>query len=201
MYTASEAAKILNIHTQTLNTWAITNKITYSLTSGGHRRYSKKDLEPFVNEFKENPDPIKQNVIYARVSTSMQKDSLNRQIQRIQDYISANGKISNELITDIASGMNFNRPGFKKLLSMIESGNVDNLYIEYKDRLVRFGFDMIDQICILNKTNLVIINDIDSNHDYQKEVTDDMIAIIHHFSMKLYGARNGKKKADKIERN
>lgn len=131
---------------------------------------------------------IKIPQVYARVSNSKQIDDLKRQIQLLRTYAAAKGIIPDEVIEDIGSGMNEDRIGFTKLLKSIVNNEVDCIYITYKDRLTRFGFGYLEQIFANFSTKIIVIN-ATSEEEFQTELTQDLISIIHHFSMKLYSNR------------
>jgi len=199
LYNITEISKILNISKMAIHNWCHSGKLNFITLPNGHRRFT--DIE--VNRIlKINPDKIKlerKTVLYSRVSTNLQKDNLDRQIERLKDYASSNGLIVGSILSDIGSGMNMNRPNFKKLINLLLTDQVENLIVEYKDRLIRFNFEIFELICSYMNTNLIVINQSDEvNH--QKEITQDMIAIIHHFSMKLYGSRRSKKKIEIIKK-
>ena len=180
---AKEIMKKYNITRKTLSNWVINNKILYNILPNG--RY---DYENVKNE---NVDKI--NIIYARVSTTNQKENLDRQLNRLEDYCAKNGFIINKTYKEIASGMNYNRKYFNIILDMILENKIENIFIEYEDRLVRFGFDNILNICKKFNTNIIIINE-NENKDTIKEITDDLVNIIHHFSSKIYSLRKNKNK-------
>jgi predicted site-specific integrase-resolvase len=199
LYTISQASKILNIANTTLHIWCTKNIIKYTVLPNGHRRFSEFDLEQFVNSNTKKLKIKRKTVIYCRVSTSLQKENLERQKQRLQDFCASKGMQIDLILEDIASGMNFNRVNFLKLIQLILSDQVENIIIEYKDRLLRFGFELIKHICSYMNTNIIILNESETL-DYRKEITNDLIAIIHHFSMKLYGSRRGKQKLNIIKK-
>jgi len=91
--------------------------------------------------------------------------------------------------SDIKSGMDFvNRKEFNKLLDEVFSGNIANIIVENKDRLCRFGFELFEQMCKKYNTNIVVASDVE-NKTYEQELTEDLLSIIHHFSMKSYSNR------------
>jgi len=200
LYSLSEASEFLNINRMTLHTWCHKNLIKFKTLPNGHRRFLEDDLLEAVQlKNKKNSDVFRKNVVYCRVSTTMQKDNLERQKQRMLDFCASKGLIISDCLVDVASGMNFNRPNFKKLIFMILSKEVDTIFVEYKDRLVRFGFDLILHMCSYNNTKIVIVNS--DSTDYKTEIVNDMMAIIHHFCMRLYGARKTKIKLNQFKKD
>jgi len=134
----------------------------------------------------------KNSYIYARVSTRNQKDDLEDQIDFLRQYTNAKGIIVDDCLTDIGSGMNYKREKWNELLDMVMQDKVDNIYVSYKDRFVRFGFEWFEQLCRKHQTNLIVVNNEETSPE--KEVVDDLIAIIHVFSCRVYGLRKYKKK-------
>jgi len=149
-------------------------------------------------ELKEQESNVKKCLVYCRVSTSIQKENLERQKERLTSFALSNGFIIEGIYKDIASGMNFKRRGLSKLLEYCQKHRINMVIIEYKDRLARFGVDLLKEFLRSFGTELLIVNATDS--DYKQEIIDDMIAIIIHFSSRLYGKRKGRKKANKIKK-
>nr|DAQ68684.1 MAG TPA: hypothetical protein [Caudoviricetes sp.] len=180
-------AKLVGITPTTLRRMQETGElIPEHISKGGTRYYSTKQLKMFKN------DTAKQVVIgYCRVSTSSQKDDLNTQVNNIKSYMIAKG-YQFEIITDIGSGINYKKKGLQTLLKRINNRDVSKIVILYKDRLVRFGYEMIEYICQLNNVEIEIID----NTEYikEQELTDDLIQIITVFANRLYGQRSKKTK-------
>lgn len=179
MYANSKvAAEFYKVSSQTLRRWADIGKIKFYTTKGGHRRFEL--VQPDVIEFEPK------SFIYARVSSKKQEEDLKRQIEFAQvkfpEY---------QVISDIGSGINFKRKGFNSLLDKIFKGEVKEVVVTHKDRLCRFGFDLIQHICDKFNTKLTILSDPDPE-DGSPELTDDLMAVITHFSAKYYGKRKYK---------
>ena len=149
-------------------------------------------------ELKESDDQTKNWVFYCRVSPSIQKENLARQIEWLTSFAVSNGFMIKGIYKDIASGMTFKRRGLLKLLVSCQRHRVNTVIIECKDRLARFGVDLLKEFLNSNGTELLIVNGADSN--YTQEIINDMIAIIIHFSSRLYGKRKGRNKANKIKK-
>jgi predicted site-specific integrase-resolvase len=138
-------------------------------------------------------------VIYARVSSSKQKDDLNRQIQILKEYSLKNGHKIDHVFEDIGSGMSSDRTGLNQLLTMVFKKEIHTIYVSFKDRISRFGFNYFENICSKFGTKIEILDDDNfRNKDMEKELTDDLIAIIHYYSMKVYNGR--RKKFNKIKK-
>ena len=190
MLSIGKFAKSLGVSIQTLRNWDKEGKLkpTY-VTENGYRYYSEDLLNKFRNI--KNVNKIKKkNILYARVSTKNQKDELNRQIDNLKQYAYSKG-YSFEIITDIGSGINYKKEGLLKMINLVECGEVDRIIVLYKDRLIRFGYDLIEYICKLNDTKIEIVDN--STISKEQELTEDLIQIITVFSNKLYGARSNKK--------
>jgi len=189
MLSIGKFAKSLGVSIQTLRNWDKEGKLkpTY-VTENGYRYYSEDLLNKFRNI--KNVNKIKKkNILYARVSTKNQKDDLNRQIDNLKQYAYSKG-YSFEIITDIGSGINYKKEGLLKMINLVECGEVDRIIVLYKDRLIRFGYDLIEYICKLNDTKIEIVDN--STISKEQELTEDLIQIITVFANKLYGARRKK---------
>lgn len=185
-----EAAKFLNVSINTLRNWDNDGKVTAYRTAGNHRRYDKNEL---INMVAQSERPIVKNKItvgYARVSTSSQKEDLNRQEKVITNYCEANG-YPFKIIKDIGSGINYNKKGLQELIDLICNGRVERVVINYKDRLVRFGYELIEQICNIYNVDIIILNQTDEI-SFEEELIEDILSIITVYSSKLYGKRSHK---------
>ena len=189
MLSIGKFAKSLGVSIQTLRNWDKEGKLkpTY-VTENGYRYYSEDLLNKFRNI--KNVNKIKKkNILYARVSTKNQKDELNRQIDNLKQYAYSKG-YSFEIITDIGSGINYKKEGLLKMINLVECGEVDRIIVLYKDRLIRFGYDLIEYICKLNDTKIEIVDN--STISKEQELTEDLIQIITVFANRLYGTRSKK---------
>ena len=124
------------------------------------------------------------NVIYCRVSNTKQKQDLEKQERLLREYCVKNGTKPDLVLSDIGSGMKEDRKNFQRLITLVKEGKVDTVYISYKDRLTRFGFDYFDYIFNLFGTKIEVVN-LTKEEDFQQELTQDFISIIHYFSTKL----------------
>ena len=134
------------------------------------------------------------------MSTAAQKDDLQTQIENVKSYMYARG-YRFEIISDIGSGINYNNKGLKELVSKINNHDISKVVILYKDRLVRFGFELINYLCEINGVELEVIDN--SEHSKEQELTDDLIQIITVFANRLYGQRSKKTKQliDEVKKN
>ena len=186
---ACEAKKLLHINGTTLKVWKDKGIIKYKKFTNKKYIY---DVDS-VNIDSDESSKQRKHVIYARVSNTKQAQDLNTQIEMIKSYYISNGITIDAIYKEIASGMNENRKELNILIDEVISGNIDTVYISFKDRLARFGFDYFKNLFAKFNTEIKILDNFEeSNKNFQKELTEDLISIIHHFSMKLYSNRRKK---------
>lgn len=178
----------LNVSVRTLQRWDNSGKLKAKRTPTNRRYYTENQYLQFLG--KQHGD--RKTVAYARVSTYVQKDDLKDQIGFIRQYANSKGIILDEAITDIGSGLNYNRKKWNQLLQDVEHGKIKTIYITYKDRFIRFGFDWFNRFCNEHDTKIIVLNNPDTSPE--KELVDDIISIIHVFSCRLYGLRKYKNK-------
>jgi len=186
-----KAAAFLGVSTQTLRRWERSKKIEPAQrTAGGQRRYDITKLQPSrrLNAKTQNLPTI----AYARVSSHDQKDDLQRQAHMLEMYCSSQGW-SYEIIKDLGSGMNYHKRGLKNLLERIMHGQIGRLVLTHKDRLLRFGAELVFSLCATKKIEVVIINQGDEP-SFEEELAKDVLEIITVFSARLYGSRSRKNK-------
>ena len=189
-YTISQAAKYLHVGISTLRFWEREGKITPLRTTGNQRRYTKDMLDSVLTGNKIKNTNYKPIIGYCRVSSSHQKDDLNRQKDVIQTYCEKQGQPF-KIITDIGSGLNYKRKGFNELIRLICNRQCSQVVVNYQDRLVRFGFDLIQTICQENNVDLIVLNQTQTD-DPNQELVQDVLSVITDFSTKLYGKRSRK---------
>lgn len=190
MYKVTEFASRLGVSVSTLRRWDSEGILKPAkVTDGGTRYYSEEQEHTYFN--RKVVEPSKVIVGYCRVSSAKQKDDLERQIENVKTYMYARG-YSFELITDIGSGINYTKNGFTKLLDLITDGSVDKVVVLYKDRLVRFGYEMIEFLCDKFGTDIEIIDNTEKTE--QEELVEDLCQIITVFSCRLQGRRVRKTK-------
>jgi putative resolvase len=186
----SQAAKELGVTAKTLRRWEEQGKIDVERTVGGHRRY---DLAKLQGVMPRKPQPGGRITIgYARVSSHDQKDDLRRQAALIESFCAANGWTF-EIIEDMGSGLNYRKRGLRQLIKRICSGEVGRLVLTHKDRLLRFGADLVFMLCEHFGTEVVIINASEET-TFEGDLVSDVLEIITVFSARLYGSRSHKNK-------
>ena len=189
-YSTKKVTEILGVTAQTLRNWDREGKLKPSyVKSNGYRYYSEESILSYTQERKTKKNL---NVVgYARVSSKKQSDDLERQINNLNTYISSKYD-SFDIITDIGSGINYNKPGLKKLIEKINKKEVDLIIVLYKDRLLRFGFELVEYFAELNNVKIEVLDKIDKNQD--EELVEDLVQIITLFSCKIQGKRKTKTK-------
>jgi predicted site-specific integrase-resolvase len=158
-------------------------------TPGGHRRYLESDIQHLLEIDRTSP----RVAIYGRVSTKKQEENLNRQVERLKQYCKEKGYESPIEFIEIASGLNDKRRQFHKMVDAVIRKEINLIVVEYKDRLSRFGLRLIYHFFEGLGCKIEVI-ETESSKDENKELVDDMLALITSFSARLYGKRGGRKK-------
>jgi len=185
-YSIHEFSKLISRTPQTLRNWDKSGKLTPNHTgANGYRYYSHKQLKEVLN-IEDDLEKPKLIVGYCRVSSNKQKDDLQRQVDNLTKYLESLNK-PYEIITDIGSGINYKKKGLRELLKKINNKEVDKIIILYKDRLLRFGFELIEYMANLNGCEIEILDSTEKTQ--QEELVEDLIQIITVFSCRLQGKR------------
>jgi predicted site-specific integrase-resolvase len=175
---------------QTLRRWEKEGKaLPVQRTAGGQRRFNLHSLQTPQPALKTHERPT---LAYARVSSHDQKEDLVRQEKMLEMFCSSNGW-SFEILSDLGSGMNYHKRGLKKLLQKILNQNIGRLVLTHKDRLLRFGAELIFAICEEKEIEVVLINQ-GNEPSFEEELAADVLEIITVFSARLYGSRSRKNK-------
>lgn len=186
-YSINKFSKILGVSAQTLRNWDNNGKLhPHHTSSNGYRYYSYEQLNQVMN-IKPNSDRI--TIGYCRVSSNKQKDDLERQIENMKLYLTAQEKPF-EIITDIGSGINYKKKGLKELIKQITQNKAEKVVVLYKDRLLGFGFELVEYIASLYNCGIEIIDNTEKPE--QQEFIEDLVQIITVFSCKLQGKRANK---------
>lgn len=197
-YNIKQFSELINVSKQTLRNWDNNGKLIALKLKSGHRRYTTEHLQQFNKNFK---NTSRLNIIYCRESTSQQLKSLDNQINKCKEFCLSKGIQIDKVISDYSSALNYNRKGLKELLKLSMENQIENLIIYYKDRLVRFGFELFEELSIINDFKIIIIDNSETDKTKEQEFAEDLISIIHHFSMKIYGKRSYKQKSSKATDN
>lgn len=186
--TINEAAKVLGVSICTLRRWEQEGKLIPERTKGGHRRYDLSKLRP--EQFHQADDGNRITIAYARVSSHDQKADLERQKQVLELYCAQQGWTF-DIVADLGSGMNYHKKGLQRLLNEVIAGNVGRLVITHKDRLLRFGAELVFAICEAKNVEVVILNK-GEDTTFEEDLAKDVLEIITVFSARLYGSRSRK---------
>ena len=181
-----KAADILGISIQTLRRWESLGKLIPDRKTSGTRYY---DLSKLLG-FKHTDTDL--TIAYARVSSHDQKEDLVRQANLLSSYCISHGW-NYQVIQDLGSGMNYYKKGLKHLLELILERKIRRLVLTHKDRLLRFGAELIFTLCETRQVEVVIINQ-GEEASFEEELAKDVLEIITVFSARMYGARSHKNK-------
>ena len=177
----SKASRLLGISQQTLRAYSDKEKIESLRTPGGQRRYN---VDKYIAEKVARHATTRKSIIYARVSTRKQRRDLDHQIEflraKFPDF---------DVITDIGSGVNFNRRGFKRILELAVSGDVEAVAVTHKDRLCRIAFDLVEWVLQRHGCKTIVVQGPSICEGPDAEFVDDVLSIIHSFSARTYGHR------------
>ncbi len=179
-----EAAQIKGVSIETLRNWEEKAILVPERTEGGHRRYKLTDLVGV------NPEQPKITIAYARVSSHDQKSDMERQSLVLSAYCESQGW-KYQLIQDLGSGLNYKKKGLRKLISLILDEEIDRLVITNKDRLLRFGSELIFSLCEHFGIEVLMLNRQSDSSD-EEDLAKDVLEIITVFSARLYGSRSHK---------
>ena len=183
IFRINEFAKRIGKSTRTLRRWDESGLLVAKRHPSGHRYYDESDVRRAFGQTLEQP----RTVVYCRVSSASQRDDLESQIKAMEQFCLNTGVVVDEWISEVGGGMNFKRKRFLQLIDDIQEGKITKLLIAHKDRLCRFGFDYFERMIRESGCELVVMNH--ESLSPQKEMVEDLLAIIHTFSCRLYGLR------------
>ena len=190
-YSIGQFAKAIGKTTKTLRNWDKNGKLKpVRVEDTGYRYYSQEQLNHFLG-LKLEKQINKKIIGYCRVSSHKQKDDLERQIENVKTYMYAKG-YQFEIITDIGSGINYNKKGLNQIIDMVTNSEVEKIVVLYKDRLIRFGYELIGNLCNKFGTTIEIIDNTEKTE--QQELVEDLVQIVTVFSCRLQGKRANKAK-------
>ena len=184
--TTKEAKEISKVTVKTLRLWDKEGKIRTIRTSSNIRRYNIKDIQNIINNSDTNQ--TKEKICYCRVSSREQMDDLDRQ----KDFF-RNKFPTHVLVTDVGSGINWKRKGLTTILDKAMHGDISEVVVAHRDRLCRFAFELLEWIFKRNGVKLVVLNE-EKDHSSDKDLTDDILSIIHVYSNRKIGKRRYKYK-------
>ena len=182
LYTPKQVAMLFGVTTKTISNWQKEGRFKFKKTPTGYSRFFKQEIDGLLSGNKSG----KERICYCRVSSSGQKEDLERQVQFFRLKYP-----THTIIRDIGSGLNFKRKGFNSLVERIYRGNVEEVVVTHRDRLCRFGTEFIEQILSLSGGKLVVLDD--SKTSPQQELVEDLLSIVTVFSSRLSGIKTIKK--------
>ena len=188
MIKLQDMADRLGVSIKTLQRWDREGILVAKRTPTNRRYYTEEQYLSYVG--KSQPKGL--ILAYARVSSRNQIDDLTSQGEFLKQFVNAKGEILDDVISDIGSGLNYHRENWNNLLlDCVAKGLVSKIYITYKDRFVRFGFDWFERFCNYYNCEIIVVNN--ETTSPQQELVNDLISIIHVFSCRIYGLRKYKK--------
>ena len=191
-YKVGEFAKLLNITVKTLQNWDKQGTLKAYRTPTNQRFYTEEQLNQVLGlSNKRQEEKIGLKIGYCRVSTHNQKSSLQNQEEFLRNYTNAKGVILDEVLSDIGSGINYNRKNFNKILELVEAEEISEIYVTYKDR---FGFDWFDTFCEKHGAKIIILNQLSTS--LEQELAEDLLNIVTVFSARSHGFRTYKKQLE-----
>lgn len=194
VYKVGEFSEKVGVSISTLQRWDRTNVLKSRRTPTNQRYYTDEDLNKVLNlETEEKSD--RKNVGYCRASTQGQKKNLENQKEFVSLYSLSQGVILDEIYTDIGSSLDYKRQNWNKLLKQVEANEIDKIYITYKDRFVRFGFEWFEEFCASHGTEIIVLNQKQTSPE--EELTEDLLSILHVFGERNYGLRKYKTEINK----
>jgi len=198
VYTTGDVAKYLGISPRTVMRKDREGSLPFKRSDTNRRILPREDLLEHLDKtgllYRDGDNRF--DVIYARVSTGKQKErgDLDRQVVNVLDYAKEMGLTRLKILKEVGSGLNDNRKELARLLGYIMEKRVSRVFVNYRDRLTRFGFRYIEAVCKFNGTEIIVISEETREKTVQEELAEDLVAIIHSFSGKLYGLRRSAKK-------
>ncbi len=195
--TAKEVLRVLQITRPTLTKYVKEEKIKVTVKGNGRYDYDADSVYKMLNK-----DIERKTYLYARVSTPNQRKDLENQIALLKNYCFQNGYIINGIYQDIASGISFkNREQFFAMLDDVLAGKVNRVIITYKDRLSRVGFELFTYLFRKYGCEITVISEVGSEKLDSQEIFEEIISLLHCYSMKLYSSRKVKKIKEILEEN
>ena len=194
IYKVGEFSEKVGVSISTLQRWDRTNVLKSRRTPTNQRYYTDEDLSKVLNlETEEKSD--RKNIGYCRVSTQGQKKNLENQKEFVSVYSLSQGVILDGIYTDIGSGLDYKRKNWSTLLKLVENNEIDKIYVTYKDRFVRLGFEWFEEFCASHGTEIIVLNQKQTSPE--EELTEDLLSILHVFSARSYGLRKYKTEINK----
>jgi len=180
MLRPKEVCERLGISYTTLREYVKRGWIKPVVLESGRWRFREEDVKKLAGIVK--PEKV---ILYARVSSSSQRDGLERQVKALEEWARGNNVADYEVVTDVGSGLDEDRKGFRKILKLATEKKISKIVIEYPDRLTRFGFKTLKELLGVFGIEVVVLNH--EGKELREKLVEDLITIISHFASKLYG--------------
>lgn len=190
LYRIDEFARRIGRSASTVRRWDRDGVLLSKRLPSGHRYFDETDVRQVLGTGHDQRFVI----VYCRVSSHGQRDDLQSQVSAMEAYCLGAGIAVDEWIQEVGGGMNFKRKQFLALMDRVSSGEISRLIVAHKDRLVRFGFDLLDHIAKRNGCVIEVVNQ--ESLSPQEEMTEDLLSIVHTFSCRLYGMRKYKRQSE-----
>ena len=191
-YKPKEASQYIGRSISTLQRLDYSGKLKAHRTTTNRRYYTQGQLDAFLGK-KSNTKRLQ--IAYARVSSYEQKPELKNQLNYIRNYVNAKGIILDKEISEIGSGLNYKRKQWNQLMDLVEQDKVSKIYIAYKDRFIRFGFDWFNDFCQKHDCEIVVLNN--PSLSPEDELTQDLLTILQAFSSRNDNIRKYQKQIKK----
>lgn len=193
--TAAEVLRILQITRPTLSKYVREGRLKVTVKGNGRYDYDADSVYRMLNK-----DIERKTYLYARVSASKQKKDLEKQVQLLKNFCFQNGYVINGIYQDISSGISFDkRKQFFDMLDDILAGKVNKVIITYRDRLSRVGFELFSYLFRKYGCEIIVISEVGSEKLDSQEIFEDIISLLHCYSMKPYSSRKAKKIKEVLE--
>ena len=179
IYKVGEFAEKIGVSISTLQRWDRTDVLKSKRTPTNQRYYTDEDLNKVLN-LESETESKRKNVGYCRVSSQGQKQNLENQKEFVSVYSLNHGVILDEIYTDIGSGLNYKRKNWNKLLEQVVNDEIDKIYVTYKDRFVRFGYEWFEEFCASHGTEIIVLNQEQTSPE--EELTEDLLSVLNVFS-------------------
>jgi len=187
-YTIAQFAKLTGYAVKTLQKWDRDGKLSPNRTPTNRRLYTDEHLRLLRGITIEEK---RKTVVYMRVSSQAQKSDLKNQRTVLEQFCAAKGFAVDEWVEEIGGGLNFKRPKFLAIISDVTTGKLERIVVAHKDRLARFGFDLLLHMAKENGCEIVVLNT--ESLSPEQEMVQDLMTITHCFSARLYGLQNYRK--------
>ena len=184
-YNVRQFANLIGVSVSTLQRWDRQGRLKPQRTPSNRRLYTDEHLARVGGAPRRSR---RITAAYARVSSETQKPGLEKQIRVLEMFCAANGWAVDEWTREVGGGLDFNRTHFLRILDGIIHGRIERLIVAHRDRLCRFGFEIIEHLCRTHDCQLVVMNH--ESLSPEEEMVQDVLSIVHCFSARLYGLRN-----------